>query len=97
MSDLQARLKQDLAHIAWKELLPHAKRDALVIVDPKLNLVEVGAAIARDNSNLVRDWIDTQAIGKPSSQQLTCWNREPQKQFATLIVQPFVIVQEVAG
>ncbi|WP_036479208.1 DUF2288 domain-containing protein [Myxosarcina sp. GI1] len=96
MPDIQDRLSQDLANIAWKDLIPHAKRDAVIVVTKTLNLVDVGAAIAKDNSCLVKNWIDRQKIGKPSSQQLADWNLAPQKQFATLIVQPFVLVQELA-
>ena len=95
MSNLKEKLSQDIADISWQDLLPHAKRDAIIVVKEELDLSEVGMAIAEDNTNSVQGWITEQSIAKPTSKQLTNWNNEPQKQFTTLIVQPFVIVKEV--
>jgi hypothetical protein len=94
MPDIKDRLSQDVANIAWKDLLPHAKRDAVIVVSETLNLLDVGAAIAQDNTSAVSTWIANKSIAKPSSRQLTAWNDELEKQFTTLIIQPFVIVQE---
>lgn len=94
MPDLPDQLREDVADIEWKDLLPHAKRDAIIVVTEKLNLTEVGAAIAQDNTSLVQAWISNQSISKPSPEQLTDWNNQPQKQFIALIVQPFVIIKE---
>ena len=94
MPNLQEKLAKDIADISWTDILPHAKRDAVIVVEPELDLSEVATAIAQDNTTLVRGWIDRQAIGKPTAQQLTQWNDNPQKQFAALIVQPFVVIKE---
>lgn len=95
MPDLQEKLSQDIADISWQDLLPHAKRDAVIVVKPELNLAEVAVAIAQDNTNAVQNWIANRSVAKPTSDQLSEWNDNPQKQFTTLIVQPFVVVQEV--
>ena len=95
MPNLQEKLSQDIADISWQDLLPHAKRDAIIVVKEELDLFEVGMAIAEDNTDSVQGWITEQSISKPTAKQLTNWNNEPQKQFTTLIVQPFVIVKEV--
>lgn len=95
MPDLKERLRKDVADISWKDLQPHAKRDAVIVVKSELDLPEVAVAIAEDNTASVQGWISDRSISKPTSEQLTNWNSTPQKQFTTLIVQPFVIVQEV--
>jgi hypothetical protein len=95
MPGLKEKLKKDVADISWKELQPHAKRDAIIVIQDELDLAEVAVAIAEDNTVLVQNWIGEQAIAKPSSQQLTEWNQAPEKQFVALIVQPFVVVKEV--
>lgn len=95
MQEIKNRLNQDLAEINWKDLLPHAKRDVVIVVKKELDLLDVGSAIAQDNSSAVSNWIEQQLIAKPSSKQLTNWNNELDKQFLTLIIQPFVIIQEV--
>lgn len=94
MPNLQETLSQEIADITWKELQPHAKRDAIIVVQTELNLPEVAAAIAEDNSTSVQNWIAEQSIAKPTAEQLTDWNSNLQKVFTALIVQPFVVVKE---
>ncbi|MBE9048042.1 DUF2288 domain-containing protein [Pleurocapsales cyanobacterium LEGE 10410] len=96
MPNLKERLEKDVADISWKDLQPHAKRDAVIVVKSELDLSEVAVAIAEDNAALVQGWISDRSIAKPTAKQLTDWNSTLQKQFTVLIVQPFVIVQEVA-
>lgn len=91
MSDLKTQLQEQLAEVDWKDLIPHAQRDAVIIVHPQLDLVEVGSAIAQDNTMIIQNWISEQLITKPSSEELSQWNDKPDTKFNTLIVQPFVI------
>ncbi len=92
MSDLKAQLKEQLALMDWKDLIPHAQRDALIIVDRGLDLIEVGYAIAEDKTELVQRWISEQLIQKPTTQQLSLWNGDETQKFNTIIVQPFVLI-----
>jgi hypothetical protein len=92
MSDLKQQLQEQIAEINWQDLKPHAQRDALIIVNENLDLVEVGCAIAQDQSKLVQNWISEQLIQKPTAQQLSLWNENLNKKFKTIIVQPFVLV-----
>ena len=94
MSSLQAKLSQDVADITWKDLQPHAKRDAVIVIEPALDLTEVAAAIAQDNTESVQSWIANRSIAKPTARQLTDWNSNLTKEFTALIVQPFVVVKE---
>jgi hypothetical protein len=80
----------------WETLIPHAKRDAVIVVDGALDLVEVGVAIAEDNAVVVQNWLSELLLHKPSLEELNDWNAEPEKQFNTLIVQPFVLVTAIA-
>lgn len=93
MTDIKTQLAQELAEVEWRDLQPHAKRDAVILVNEALNLVEVGVALANDQATLVQAWIAEQLIQKPSQQQLSDWNENPTQQFNTLIVQPFVLIQ----
>lgn len=93
-------LKDDLAEMMdqadWNALIPHAKRDALIVVTPGLDLLDVGVAIATDRIDIVQGWIGQGLIAKPSQAQLELWNQFPGKQFTALIVQPYVLIQEQA-
>ena len=95
MPGLKEKLEKDVADIAWKDLQPHAKRDAVILINQELDLPEVAVAIAEDNTASVQKWIGSQSIAKPTAEQLTDWNQTPEKQFTALIVQPFVVVKEV--
>jgi hypothetical protein len=97
MSDLRTELSETIDESEWEWLIPHAQRDAVILVSLDLNLLDVGEAIASDNIPSVQRWIDEQLINKPSPQQLGEWNANQQKRFNTLIVQPYVLVQELAA
>ncbi|MGK7944108.1 MAG: DUF2288 domain-containing protein [Microcystaceae cyanobacterium] len=92
MQDIKDRLSQDLADTQWRDIEPHAKRDAVIVVHNSLDMVEVGVAFAQDNVTSVQHWIDEQLIQKPTPEQLTEWNNQPEIEFSTLIVQPFVLI-----
>ncbi|MEH2072081.1 MAG: DUF2288 domain-containing protein [Nostoc sp.] len=95
MSDLRAELTENLDEAEWEWLIPHVQRDAVILVALELNLVDVGVAIANDNTPSVQQWIDEQLITKPTTVQLGEWNSDVTKRFNTLIVQPYVLVQEI--
>ncbi|MBD2355582.1 DUF2288 domain-containing protein [Tolypothrix sp. FACHB-123] len=97
MPDLRVDLRENLDEAEWEWLIPHVKRDAVIVVTQGLDLLDVGVAIASDNIPQVQIWIDEQLITKPSTEQLGEWNSNPQKRFQTLIIQPYVIVQEMVN
>ncbi|MBD2336384.1 DUF2288 domain-containing protein [Calothrix sp. FACHB-156] len=97
MPDIKAELAENLDESEWEWLIPHVKRDAVIVVASGLDLLDVGVAIASDNIPQVQIWIDEQLIIKPNTEQLGEWNANPQKRFQTLIVQPYVIIQEIVN
>ncbi|QLE42834.1 DUF2288 domain-containing protein [Nostoc sp. C052] len=97
MSDLRAELTKILDEAEWEWLIPHVQRDAVILVAPNLNLIDVGVAIASDNIPSVQQWIDELLITKPTTVQVGEWNLDRSKRFNTLIVQPYVLAQEIAA
>lgn len=94
--DLRTELTNMVGPVEWHNLLPHAARDNLVIVNPGLDLVDVGLAIAGDNVTAVNRWIREALVTKPTAEQLTEWDRDRSRQFQALIVQPYVLIQDPA-
>ncbi|PSB02183.1 DUF2288 domain-containing protein [Merismopedia glauca] len=92
MEDIKTQLAQDIAEIEWEVLIPHAQRDAIIIVDSGLSLLDVAVAIAKDDRMSVQHWISEALITKPSQQQLSDWNGQPEQKFTAVIVQPFVLI-----
>jgi hypothetical protein len=91
-AELRTQLTEllDEAELNW--LKPHIHKDAVVLVNPGLDLVDVGVAIAQDDAMTVQRWIAEQLIMKPSVDRLAEWNTAPPK-FRALIVSPYVLVQ----
>lgn len=94
MQDLRTQLLEDLDEAEWGWLIPHVQRDAVVVVAAGLDLVDVGEAIASDKVSIVQNWISEQLIAKPSPEQMSDWNGDRNKRFNSLIVQPYVLIQE---
>lgn len=95
--DLKATLEESLDQAEWHWIAPHVERQSVVIVAQDLNLVEVGLKIAEDDATSVQDWIKKDLLTRPSSTQIRAWEQNPGKRFATLIVQPYVLIQEQAN
>jgi hypothetical protein len=95
MQNLRAELAESLDEAEWNWLIPHVQRDAVIVVTEQLDLVDVGVALASDNVTSVQSWIEEQLIHKPSVSQLSDWNGDRTKRFNSLIVQPFVLIQEL--
>lgn len=96
MQDLRAELTQNLDEAEWEWLIPHVQRDVVILVPIELDLLNVGIAIASDDIPQVQQWIDEKLIAKPSVVQIGEWNGDRTKLFLTLIVQPYVLIQEKA-
>jgi len=98
MSDaLRAHLSNEVHRVDWKPLSPHAKRGALVLVDARLDLVDVALAIANDDAERVRQWMDARQLLKPTEDQIARWKGEAEERFTVLIVQPYVLAQRDTG
>lgn len=94
--DLRLELAEMMGPAEWRWLSPHADKGSVVLVDPALDLVEVGVAIATDDVSTVDHWIAEALLTKPTPDQIAGWGQAHHKQFTSLIVQPFVLVQDTA-
>ncbi len=92
-TELQAQLAELIDEAEFDWLKPHIQKDTVIVVNDGLDLVEVGVAIATDNTIAVQRWVGEQLITKPTSTDLAVWNDQPHKRFQALIVQPYVLVQ----
>lgn len=89
-------LKEALDVAEWSWLTPHLERESLVIVSQDLDILDVGVKIVEDDVKQVQQWITTEEISKPTPAQCKAWEANPTKKFTTLIVQPYVLAQELA-
>jgi hypothetical protein len=94
--DLKTTLEESLDQAQWEWIAPHNERQAVIVVSQDLNLIEVGLCIAQDDATAVQDWIKRELLNKPTPTQIRTWEQNPGKRFTTLIVQPYVLIQEHA-
>lgn len=96
MENIREQLKEllDEAELEW--LKPHIQKDAVIIVDAGLDLLDVGEAITSDNTQSIQDWIGEQLLVKPSAEILNRWNANPEQRFQAIIIQPYILVKEMS-
>lgn len=89
------KLSKEVDVARWEWLRAHNERGALIVVNRGLDLAEVGERIAADDSSMVQRWLVSNLLAKPTDVQIAAWEKEPARQFATLVISPFVLIQEV--
>lgn len=80
--------------VEWFMLRAHLERGGVIVVDPLLDLAEVGGGVAADDVKTIERWVSSGLIVKPTAQQIESWDAEKGKRFLCLIVSPYVLVQE---
>ena len=86
------KLEKYTGQVDWQYLKPHFDSGALLYVDPKLSITEVGQALADDDKNKIQDWLKSGDLVKPSEPHAAWWQENPQD-FTALVVSPFVLMQ----
>jgi len=92
VSKQELAAKIDVAQ--WHLLRAHLERGGLIVVDPLLDLAEVGVGVTADDVKTIERWLLSGLLGKPSAQQVERWDAEKAKTFLCLIVSPYVLIQE---
>ena len=91
---LREELKATLDESEWGWLAPHLARDALILISNEVDLLLAAEKLAQDDKTQVAEWIQTGVISKPSLSQIESWTKTPEKKFLSIIVQPYVLIQE---
>ncbi len=88
-------IEESIDEAEWGWLKPHADRGGLIVVHPEIRLGEAACRIAMDDKETVQKWIEDHKIFKPDQSQIDQWAQVPTKKFLCVIVDPFVLAQEV--
>ncbi len=94
-NELKRELAATIDEAEWQWLKPHGERDALIIVAQEVDLLEVGFLLATDEVQTVNTLIQDRRLSKPTRKQIALWDKHPETPFKCLIVQPYVLLQEV--
>jgi hypothetical protein len=89
------KLSEEIDVAQWEWLRAHNERGALIVVNRGRDLADVGERIAADDSPMVQRWLVSNLLSKPTPEQVVAWDSDPTRNFSTLVVSPFVLVQEI--
>jgi len=92
---LKTKLASELLPATWATLGPHAKRGGLFLVSERAPIVEVAYAVATDDSDAVKAWIEDRTIRRPTQAEMDRWESDPVA-FEAIIVQPYVLCRPLA-
>lgn len=92
---LAEQLHEHYDEAEWGWIKPHTERGIVIAVDAFLDVLQVGEAIARDQSVEVQKWINQNLLTKPTLQQIADWDSKPTNRFLCLIVKPYVLIQDL--
>lgn len=95
---LQALLRDEIhsetSKIAWSELQRFFAAGNAIYVSVELDLVEAAVQVSADNSELVRQWMDTGKVTPVSDDQARYWIDTDATVWA-VVVKPWILVQDV--
>jgi hypothetical protein len=91
---MRESLMASMGPIELSDLRAHLVRDAVIVVGASLDLLDVAEAVAKDDKAKVAAWIDSGAVGKPSLETIERWSKPGAVKLTSVVVRPFVLVQE---
>lgn len=88
--------ERSLGPVHFSDLRAHLARGAVFVVAPSLALLEVADALARDDRVRVAAWLEAGLLARPSAADVARWEAISGDIAVTVVVQPFVLLQELA-
>ena len=89
------RLEQITGEVLYGDLTAHLQRDAVFVVASGVELLDCAVAIAMDDVDAVEPWLADGSLRKPSQQERVAWPEATGKKWRAVVVQPFVLVQDL--
>ncbi|MBT8495961.1 MAG: DUF2288 family protein [Deltaproteobacteria bacterium] len=93
--DLRAKLRSEIQAVDAAALLPHQRRDALLVLEPSVDLLDIAVAIAKDDVAAITGLIADGRLSKPDLGELADWCVDVELRFQFVIVQPYVLAQKL--
>lgn len=90
------RLEETLGQVPYSDLAAHLKRDAVFVVHGTVSLVDCAVSVAMDDVELVKEWIDSGELRKPSRQERDAWPGCDGRLWWAVVVDPFVLIQDAS-
>ncbi|MGD8526152.1 MAG: DUF2288 domain-containing protein [Thioalkalispiraceae bacterium] len=92
--ELHQALNLETAQISWTELQRQFASGRLIKVSNELDLVKTAMKFVRDDKQAIEKWIEAGQIHPATDDDARLWN-EKQADFWSVVVAPWVLVQEI--
>jgi hypothetical protein len=87
-------IEKDLNYAKWNNIKDGYNSSSIIILNNKLDIIEVATEMALDNEDKVDDWIEAKLITKPTDEQLEHWDDNIKLSFLNISISPYLLVQE---
>jgi len=98
--EVRNKLRREVMSCHWEDLAPHQQRGALLLLVPEFDLLDVAAAMARDDKQRVTGWLKSGALRRASEADRVQYEHESDEvsevRFQFVIVQPWVLAQALS-
>lgn len=94
-NDLSKKLEGEIQEASFDMLLDHYVKKILIEISG-LDLLEVAVAVATDDSDNVKKWLDEKKLIRSEDLNVDTYKKNNQK-FKFLIIQPYVLVKQIDG
>jgi hypothetical protein len=92
---LHAKLAQDQGVIEWNELQRHFARGVLIVVATDLDLADIAARVADDDTASIAAWMAAGRLVRASDEHARRWTAAGEQSLRAVVVAPWVLVQEL--
>jgi len=89
---MRENIARTLGDVFWSDLAAHVARDAVIIAATELDLVDVGMALATNDTLTVDAWLSAGKLQKPTAEDVTRWSISTNLRFCAVVVRPFVLI-----
>ncbi|MEP1214258.1 MAG: DUF2288 domain-containing protein [Marinobacter sp.] len=91
--DIKAKLNLETSRINWHDLQVYYARGHVVKVSPELDLLDVAAELAADNTARFQQWMSAGQVGDVAPELAQQWYDSNAELWAVVIA-PWVLVQD---
>lgn len=91
--ELCAILNAQTGTLAWPELEKHFARGVVIRVSAELDLIEVAAAVVKDDKEAMAHWKKSSQVDLANEEDARDWHQR-QPAFWAVVAAPWVLIQE---
>ena len=92
--ELRQKINLETGKIGWDELARHFAKGTVVVISPKLDLIDVAVKFCADDKTQFEAWVKEGLIHRAMDEDARRWN-EHNTVFWSSVVAPWVLVQEI--